>query len=205
MVARLQSAAPEPGAITDLLLEWRGGDPSALHRLMPLVYQELKRVARRCMKDERPGLTLQTTGLVNEAYLRLVHANRIQWRDRAHFIAFSARLMRRILVDEARRRRYQKRGGNPTRVSLQEIDLALPQQDIDILALDEALTRLTAVAPRKARVVEMRFFAGLTIEETAEVLSVSADIVKREWRTAKLWLMRALGEARDGTATLAAD
>ena len=184
--------------VTQLLLEWQSGDESALGRLMPLVYRELRKLASRCLRGEREGQTLQTTALVNEAYLRLVRSSRVQWRDRAHFFAVSAQLMRRILVDEARKRRYQKRGGDRTRVTLDESALSGEQRHIDLLALDEALERLAQFSRRKAQVVEMRFFGGLTIEETAAVLGVSADIVKREWRTAKLWLLRALSEGAAG-------
>lgn len=191
-----------PENVTDLLLEWRGGNEAALDRLIPLVYEELRRVARRCLRHERPGNTLQTTGLVNEAYLRLVRSSRVQWRDRAHFFALTAQLMRRVLVDEARKRGYQKRGGDLTRVTLDDTPPAVPENPEDLVALDEALTRLADVAPRKVRVVELRFFGGLTIEETAEVLGVSTDIVKREWRTAKLWLLRALSEDSRGPGAM---
>jgi RNA polymerase sigma factor (TIGR02999 family) len=191
--------------VTDLLLQWRNGDRAALDQLIPLVYAELRRIARRALRGEKNQETLQTTGLVNEVYLRLVNSSRVQWRDRVHFFAVTAQLMRRILVDEARRRNYQKRGGGMTRLSLEEGHLAAGQRDIDLLVLDRALEDLACVAPRKARVVEMRFFAGLTIEETAGALDVSIDVVKREWRTAKLWLMHALDEQRDGTGAVAAD
>jgi RNA polymerase sigma factor (TIGR02999 family) len=178
--------------VTELLMEWRGGDQSALDRLLPLVYAELRKIARRCLHGERRDHTLQTTGLVHEAYLRLVQSNRVQWRDRAHFFALTAQLMRRVLVDEARKRAVNKRGGGMTRVALDDVLVPVAEPSVDVLALDEALSRLSEVSPRKARVVEMRFFGGLTIEETAAVLGVSTDIVKREWRTAKLWLARAL-------------
>lgn len=193
---------PVPEGVTELLQEWRNGDPTALERLIPLVYRELRRMARHFLRRERDGHTLQTTALVNEVYLRLVRSNRVQWRDRAHFFAISAQLMRRVLVDESRRRRYQKRGGDMTRIPLDEGVVGSMGRDIDLMALDEALDQLAQFAPRKARVVEMRFFAGLTIEETAEVLGVSTDIVKREWRTAKLWLLRALSKAGDETGAL---
>ncbi|HKR63246.1 MAG TPA: sigma-70 family RNA polymerase sigma factor [Thermoanaerobaculia bacterium] len=188
--------------VTELLLAWRQGDDSALQRLMPLVYDDLRRLARRCLHGERAENTLQPTALVNEAYLRLVRSSRVEWRDRAHFFAVSAQLMRRVLVDEARKRHYQKRGGACTRVAFDEAKLLAPQRDVDVLALDEALQRLAEYSPRKSRVVEMRFFAGLSIEETAAVLDVSADIVKREWRTAKLWLYQSLTEASDGAQPL---
>lgn len=185
------------GDITQLLLRWRGGDGSALELLMPLVYDELRRLARQCMRRERAGQTLQTTALVNEAYLRLVNSSRVDWHDRAHFFAIAAQLMRRVMVDEARRRHYRKRGGEVTRVALDEALVAAPQPEVDLLALNEALERLAQFAPRKCRVVEMRFFAGLTIDETGAVLGISADIVKREWRTAKLWLLNELsGDAQ---------
>ena len=190
-------AAPE--AITDLLLEWRSGDASALERLMPLVYGELRRLARQRLRREQPNQTLETTGLVNEAYLRLVRSSRVQWRDRAHFFAVAAQLMRRVLVDEARRRHYQKRGGELSRVALDDADVALPEREFDLVVLDLALERLAHFAPRKARVVEMLFFGGLTIEETAAVLEVSPDIVKREWRTARLWLLKAIDGGRNGS------
>jgi RNA polymerase sigma-70 factor, ECF subfamily len=191
-------------SVTDLLIAWREGDAAALTQLMPMIYTELKKLAHRCMRGERAGRTLETTGLVNEAYLRLINASRVQWRDRAHFFAFSAQLMRRILVDEARKRALKKRGAGATRVTLDEY-VAVPERTVDLLALDQALERLAAVAPRKVEVVELRFFAGLTIEETAAVLGVSPDIVKREWRTAKLWLLRELDTNADGRRALESD
>lgn len=180
------------GDITNLLIQWRGGDQSALDRLMPLVYEELRRLARQCMRRERVGHTLQTTALVNEAYLRMVNSSQVEWHDRAHFFAIAAQLMRRVLVDEARKRHYQKRGGEFTRIELDETVMAGGQRDSDLLALDEALDRLAEFAPRKCRIVEMRFFGGLSIAETGKVLGLSPDIVKREWRTAKLWLLNEL-------------
>jgi len=196
-------AAGLPG-LTQLLLEWRGGDETALERLIPLVYADLRTIARRCLRDEQRGEALQTTELVNEAYLRLVRSSQVQWRDRTHFFAMAARLMRRVLVDEVRKRRFQKRGGDLVRVMLgDEITSSTP--DFDLLALDEAIERLAQFSPRKARVVEMRFFGGMTIEETAAALDVSIDVVKREWRTAKLWLLRALREAGDGSDALESD
>jgi RNA polymerase sigma factor (TIGR02999 family) len=189
--------------VTRLLVDWREGDASALASLIPLVYQDLRRAARRCLRAERPGHTLRTTGLVNEAYLRLVGCGRVQWQDRDHFFAVATQLMRRALVDAARRRGYQKRGGESVRVGLEEADGAAPERHVDLVALDLALERLATVAPRKARVVEMRFFGGLSIEQTAAALEVSTDIVKREWRTAKLWLLRDLTESSDGTGAVA--
>jgi RNA polymerase sigma factor (TIGR02999 family) len=164
---------------------------------MPLVYEELRRLARQYMRRERVGHTLQTTALVNEAYLRMVKSSQVEWHDRAHFFAIAAQLMRRVLVDEARKRNYQKRGGEFTRIELDETVIAADQREFDLIALDEALERLAKFAPRKSRVVEMKFFAGLSIDETSVVLGVSADIVKREWRTAKLWLLQELsGDAQ---------
>jgi RNA polymerase sigma-70 factor, ECF subfamily len=198
--------AETPVGITELLLEWRAGDTTALEKLIPLVYRELRLVARQCLRGERAEHALQTTALVHEAYLRLVQSSRVQWRDRAHFFAVSAQLMRRVLVDEARKRLGQKRGGGLTRIALDEqATPASKAPEVDVLALDESLERLAQFAPRKARVVELRFFGGLTIEETAVVLDVSTDIVKREWRTAKLWLFRALTEARDGAVAVESD
>ncbi len=182
--------------VTDLLVAWRQGDERALADLMPLVHTELRRLARRQMGRERPDHTLQTTALVNEAYLRLIDLSRVQWQDRAHFFAMAARLMRRILVDYARSHRSQKRGGAQEKVVLDEALAVSTAPDADLVALDDALQRLTAVDARKGQVVEMRFFGGLTVEETAEALNVSPDTVMRDWRLAKLWLLRELG--RDG-------
>lgn len=183
------------GNITQLLLQWRRGDKSALEELMPLVYGELRRLARQCMRVERPGHTLQTTALVNEAYLRLVNSSRVQWQDRAHFFAIASQLMRRVLVDEARKRRNLKRGGEYTRVNIDTAEVSSEPRDLDLLALDQALDALAEFAPRKGKVVELRFFGGLSIEETALVLGISEDIVKREWRTAKLWLLQELSHS----------
>lgn len=182
-------------AVTQLLRAWTGGDDQALEALLPLVETELRRLARTYMARERKGHTLQTTALVNEAFVRLVDARSIPWQDRAHFLGIAARLMRRVLVDHARTRGYQKRGGDLQRVSLDEAMAVSPDPDFNLLALDRALDKLAVADPRKARVIEMRFFGGLTVEETAEALQVSADTVKRDWRLAKLWLLRGLGEA----------
>jgi len=197
-VTRRRRSNTVTGNITQLLLQWRRGDESALEQLMPLVYEELRRLARQCMRGERAGHTLQTTALVNEAYLRLVHSSRVQWQDRAHFFAIAAQLMRRVLVDEARKRRNLKRGGEFTRVQIDEIEVSTQPREFDLLALDQALNELAEFAPRKGKVVELRFFGGLSIEETALVLGISADIVKREWRTAKLWLLKELSESISG-------
>jgi RNA polymerase sigma factor (TIGR02999 family) len=165
---------------------------------MPLVYGELHRLAHRYMVHERAGHTLQTTALVNEAYLRLIDANGVDWQDRTHFFAICANLMRRILVDFARTRGYQKRGGNTRKVSLDESLLVSPEPDVDLVKLDDALKALAGVDPRKAKVVELRFFGGLSEEEAAEVLKVSRDTVKRDWRLAKVWLLEEMSdEGRD--------
>src|SRR5580765_8774505 len=163
---------------------------------MPLVHHELHRIAQRHMAGEPPGHSLQATALVNEAYVRLVDGKAVEWHDRAHFLAVSARVMRRILVDHARARHYQKRGGDAARVTLDEALVVASEPDQDFVALDEALIALAAVDARKSQVVEMRFFGGLTLEETAEALQVSRDTVKRDWKMAKLWLLR---ELRGGT------
>lgn len=182
---------------TALLLAWGRGDTGALDRLVPLVHDELRRLARRYMRHERPGQTLQTTALVNEAYLRLIEVKHVRWQDRAHFFAMSARVMRRVLVDAARARRNQKRGGGARRVSLDQALDVSTQPHQDLAALDDALQTLEAAHPRQGQVVELRFFGGLSVEETAEALLVSSDTVKRDWRFAKLWLLRELnGERR---------
>jgi len=175
-----------------LLIDWSNGDEDALQRLIPLVHDELRRVARRHMARERTEHTLQATALVNEAYMRLIDIRRVRWQNRAHFFAMSARLMRRILVDFARSRRYQKRGGGAQKVTLDEAIAVSPEPGSDLVALDEALTALAAVDPRKAQVVEMRFFGGLSVEETAEALHLSRDTVMRDWKLAKAWLLREL-------------
>jgi RNA polymerase sigma factor (TIGR02999 family) len=178
--------------ITALLEAWGGGDKSALDRLMPLVYDELRRLAHRYMSHERPGHTLQTTALVNEAYMRLVNWKDGRWENRAHFFAASAQMMRRILVDFARNRQYLKRGAGAIQVSLGEAAAFTECPSADLVALDEALTRLTEMDPRKGQVVEMRFFGGLSVKEVAEVLKVSDETVMRDWRLAKVWLLREL-------------
>jgi RNA polymerase sigma-70 factor (ECF subfamily) len=184
--------APPAQDVTELLVAWGEGDRSALDALVPLVYAELHRLARHYIRGERPGRTLQTTALVHEAYLRLIDASRVRWESRAHFFAVSAQLMRRILVDAARTRGARKRGGDVPRVSLDDgIDVATARGD-DLVALDDALTVLAALDPRKERVVELRYFGGLTVEETAEALNVSVDTVMRDWKLARLWLHREL-------------
>ena len=178
--------------ITALLLSWGRGDEAALQQLIPLVHRELHQIARRCLKGERPGHTLQPTALVNEAYLRLVDVRRVSWQNRTHFLAMSARLMRRVLVDFARSRQYQKRGGGVMKVSLDEAHGVATERGQDLVALDEALITLSAIDERKARVIEMRFFGGLTVEETADVLDLSRETVLRDWRLARAWLMQEL-------------
>ncbi len=177
-----------------LLQAWRGGDQAALDKLTPLVYGELRRLAHCYMTRERADHTLQTTALVHEAYLRLVDANRIDWQDRAHFFAISANLMRRILVDWARARGYRKRGGHARRVSLDEAPLISAAPDTDLVQLNDALDKLGKFDPRKAQVVELRFFGGMNLDETAEILNVSRDTIKRDWNLAKNWLLCAMTE-----------
>jgi len=186
---------PSPHEISELLVAWGGCDESALDRLMPLVYDELRRLAHRYMSHERPGHTLQTTALVNEAYLRLVNWREARWQNRAHFFAVAAQMMRRILVDFARDRQYLKRGGGALRVSLDKAASFTKSRSEDLVALDEALAALAEVDRRKGRVVEMRFFGGLSVKEVAEVLKVSEETVMRDWRLAKVWLLRELGRA----------
>ena len=183
---------PSPGAVTELLHAWSGGDDGALERLLPLVEAELRRLARGYMGRERKEHTLQTTALVNEAFLRLTDAQQIRWQDRGHFLGISARLMRRVLVDHARARGYLKRGGGAERVTLHEGLVISPDPALDLVALDRALEALARVDARKSQIVELRFFGGLSVEETAEVLNVSPDTVKRDWRLAKLLLLREL-------------
>jgi RNA polymerase sigma factor (TIGR02999 family) len=181
--------------VTALLLSWGRGDEAALERLVPLVHAELHRIAMRVMRGERPGHSLQATALVNEAYLRLVDVRRVHWQDRHHFLSMAARLMRRVLVDHARSRRYKKRGGGVVPIALDDhLDIA-QDRGRDLVALDEALTALAAVDERKSRVIELRFFGGLTVEETASVLNVSVDTVMRDARLAKAWLQRELRPA----------
>jgi RNA polymerase sigma factor (TIGR02999 family) len=180
--------------VTALLVSWGAGDESALSQLIPLVHGELRRLARRLMRGERDGHTLQTTALVNEAYMRLVDLSRVRWQDRAHFFAISARLMRRILVDHARSRKYIKRGGGTRQIAFDEALVVPHERGADLVALDDALEALAAVDPRKSQVVELRYFGGLSVEETAESLGVSAETVMRDWRLAKAWLLRELGQ-----------
>jgi len=186
-------ATASPGTVTELLRAWSDGDDRALERLVPLVEAELRRLARGYMRRERREHTLQVTALVNEAFLRLTGARQLRWQDRAHFLGITARLMRRVLVDHARARGYEKRGGGLQKMTLDELVAAVaPDPALNLLDLDRALETLATVDPRKSQVIELRFFGGLSVDETAEVLQVSADTVKRDWRLAKLWLLREL-------------
>ena len=183
---------PTPQQVTRLLAAWRGGDRAALDELTPLVYEELRRLAHHYIGRERPGHTLQTSALVNEAYVRLVDQKNVDWQGRAHFYGIAARLMRQVLVDYARRRGYAKRGGDARRVSLDEALAVSDERAAEVVALDEALEGLAKIDPRQSRIVELRFFGGLTIEETAEVLGVSPGTVMADWTVAKAWLRRAV-------------
>jgi len=186
----------QPREVTQLLQAWRRGDAAAMDRLVPLVYDELHRLAHCYMARERADNSLQTTALVHEAYLRLVDAHQIDWQNRVHFFAISASLMRRILVEFARSRYALKRGGNVAKVTFDEAAVISPPPGEDLLRLDEALNALAAVDPRQAKVVELRFFGGLTEEETAEALQVSSDTVLRDWKKAKLWLWREMTDGK---------
>jgi len=176
--------------VTELLVAWSKGDKAALDRLIPLVYQELKRIARYHMRRERAGHTLQTSALANEAYMRLIDYDRMSWQGRAHFFAVAAQAMRRILVDHARKRNFAKRGAGPLKVSLDEAASLADEKAADMVALDDALKSLATIDPRKSEVVELRYFGGLSIGETAEVLGVSTATVERDWSTARIWLHR---------------
>lgn len=193
-------SASEHG-VTGLLQAWSGGDASALERIIVLLQPELRRMARRCLAGERPGHTLQATALVNEAYLRLVDIHSIEWRDRAHFFAVGARIMRRILVDHARSKGYAKRGGGAVRVEFDEALVVSAEVDPAIVRMDDALNQLAAFDQRKARIVEMRYFGGLNAEEIAVVLGVSPQTVNRDWSLAKSWLARELVNSEAAAAT----
>jgi RNA polymerase sigma factor (TIGR02999 family) len=179
---------------TQLLRAWASGDQSALEQLTPRVYDELRRIAGRLMQDERPGRTIQTTALVHEAYLKLIDVANVDWQHRAHFFAISAQIMHHILLDRARRRMAAKRGGLAGRLNLDEVPDLGSDRARELIALDDALNALAKLDPRKAQVIELRFFAGLSVEETAEVLKVSSDTVMRDWRLARAWLLAELGE-----------
>lgn len=190
-------STPSPNEVTQLLLAWGQGDASALERLMPVVYDELKRLAHRHMGGEREHHVLQTTALVNEAYLRLIDSSRVQWQNRAHFFAVSSQLMRRVLVDLARARDREKRGGGRMQVSLNESVVGADERRADLIALDDALNALAATDERASRVVEMRFFGGLENHEVAEAIGVSPETVKRDWRWARAWLLKEMGAEGD--------
>ncbi len=182
---------------TQLLRAWASGDQGALEQLTPRVYDELRRIAGRFMRDERPGRTIQTTALVHEAYLKLIDVTNVDWQHRAHFFAVSAQIMRRILLDRARRRVAAKRGGVAPRLNLDEVPDIGSGRARELIALDDALNTLAKVDPRKAQVIELRFFGGLSVEETAEVLKVSSDTVKRDWKLARAWLLAELGDPQN--------
>jgi len=184
--------APSGPVVSQLLAEARHGDRGALDKLMPVLYEELRRLAKRHMLRQSPGHTLQTTDLVNQAYLRLVNVQGAQWKDRLHFLSVASRAMRSVLVDHARRRRYAKRGGNRVRVSLEDAAMVSEQPGAEVIAVHEALNRLALLDQRKNQIVELRYFGGLTIEETAEVLDISRETINREWNKARAWLYDAL-------------
>lgn len=185
---------PSTHEVTELLIEWSNGDKAALDKLMPLIHEELRRLAHYYMSHERPGHTLQTTALVNEAYLRLVNREGVHWQNRAHFFAIAAQVMRTILVDHARSHAYAKRGGGAHKIELDEAMIVSRERAAEVVALDEALKELANFDPQQSRIVELRFFGGLTIEETAEVLDLSPATIKREWSTARAWLYRELSK-----------
>lgn len=187
-------STPDPHDITQLLLAWGNGDQAALEQMVPLVNAELHRLAKHYLVRERSSHTLQTTALVNEAYLRLIDWKHVEWQNRAHFFGLSAQLMRRILVDHARRRSYRKRGGDARQVPLEEAAVVSVERSADLIALDDALNTLAEMDARKSRIIELRFFGGLSVEETAEALKISPRTVKREWALAQAWLYRELGK-----------
>jgi len=191
------SNARRQDGVTALLMAWGQGDESALNDLIPIVHGELQRVARRFMRRERGDHTLQTTAVVNEAYLRLIHQTRVTWQNRAQFFAIAARLMRRILVDHARSKNYQKRGGGAAKITLDDAVMGTTR-DLNLVSLDDALEALAVIDVRKSKVVELRFFGGLSVEETAHALDVSIETVTRDWRFAKAWLLRELGGKSEG-------
>jgi len=179
---------PAPHEVTQLLIDWSNGDTAALDKLVPLIHEELRRLAHHYMSRERPGHTLQTTALVDEAYLRLVNRKDVQWQNRAHFFAIAANLMRNILVDHARSHAYAKRGGGALKIELDEAMIVSQERAAEVVALDEALKELATFDEAQSRIVELRFFGGLTIEETAEAMAISPTTIKREWRSARAWL-----------------
>jgi len=187
-------STPSPHKVTELLIAWGNGSQDALEQLCPLVYEELRRLAHRYMSRERPGHTLQTTAVVHEAYLRLIDQTHVQWQNRAHFFAIAAQMMRRILITHAQSRAYAKRGGGGLKVSLDEAAILSNERAGELIALDEALKSLTTLDPRRSQVVELRFFGGLSNEEIAEVLKISANTVTRDWNVAKAWLYREMSK-----------
>jgi len=193
-------AAPSPEEVTQLLLAWREGDEAALEKLLPLVYDELHRLAARYMRRESPGHTLQTSALVNEAFIRLIDQQQVHWQNRAHFFGIAAQLMRRILLDHARGQARGKRGGGVHRVSFDEGAIVSEQRAAELIALDDALNALAAFDSRKSRIVELRFFGGLSNEEVTEVMGMSLRTVEREWRKAKAWLHHAISEGETDEA-----
>jgi len=186
-----------PNEVTQLLINWSSGDKTALDDLVPLVQTELRRIARRYMRREDPGHTLQTSALINEAYIRLIDQQDVQWQNRAHFFAVAAQVMRHILVDHARRHAYAKRGGGARKFSLDEVVVSTEQRAAELIALDDALNKLAALDLRKSKIIELRFFGGLNLEETAEAMKISSPTVQREWRSAKAWLRREMGRESD--------
>jgi len=180
--------------VTRNLIEWRNGNEAAIEKILPVVYSELKRSARRNLRRERADVSIQTIELINEAYLKLVDQRESDWQNRAHFFAVAARVMRNVLVDHARSRQFAKRGGGATKVSTDEVLIASPERDVNVIDLHEALTNLSKLDERKSRIVELRYFGGLSVEETAEVMGISGITVKREWLKAKAWLYQALHE-----------
>jgi RNA polymerase sigma-70 factor, ECF subfamily len=197
-----EESSPSAVDITQLLQDWQRGDREALDRLMPLVYDELHLIATRHLARERRERTLQTTALVNEAYMKLVGQRKVDWQNRAHFFALAARLMRRIILDDARRRQSEKHGGDAVLVPIDDVEISTPSvtvDAVDVLGLDRALTDLEAIDADQSRIVELRFYGGLTIEETAEVMGVSIATIKREWALAKSWLYRALTDPQNAS------
>lgn len=184
-----------PNEVTQLLVSWGNGNKDALDKLIPLVYAELRRLARRYMGRESPGHTLQTSALINEAYMKLVDQRNVQWQNRAHFFAVAAQVMRHILIDHARSRRYAKRGAGARKISLDDTAVLSDERAADLVALDDALTALADLDARKSRIIELRFFGGLSIEETAEILKISPVTVTREWRAARAWLRREMSSS----------
>jgi RNA polymerase sigma factor (TIGR02999 family) len=191
----VRSATSDP--VTELLTRWNSGDVSARDALVPLVYGELRRIARRCLAGQRSGHTLQPTALVHEAYLRLIRCDSVAWHDRVHFFAMAAQMMRQILVDHARKQAAAKRGGNAVTLVVDEVSAVSQQTNIDLLALDDAMKRLASLDPRQCQIVELRFFGGLSIEETAQIVKISPATTKREWTTARLWLHHVMSSGAD--------